>query len=47
MEDKKKRLEKMLEILIQLDEESLLLIDSGARLLVARQKIEAREILST
>lgn len=40
--EKKKRIEKMTELLMQLDEKSLLLIDSGARLLVARQNLEVK-----
>lgn len=43
--DKEKRemLSKTIEILIQLDKQSLLLIDSGARLLAARQEMEEQE----
>ncbi len=41
-EKKKKKIEKMTKLLMQLDEESLLLIDSGAKLLIARQKLEAK-----
>ena len=41
-EKKKKRIEKMIKLLMQLDEASLLLIDSGASLLVARQKMEVK-----
>ncbi len=40
--EKKKKIEKMVELLMQLDEKSLLLIDSGARLLVARQNLEVK-----
>lgn len=38
--NKNKDIEKIVSILIQLDEKSLLLIDSGAKLLAARQKMD-------
>ena len=38
--DKEGEIKKIVSILIQLDEKSLLLIDSGARLLAARQQME-------
>ena len=36
-EEKKKKIQDTIHILMQLDEKSLLLVDSGARLLAARQ----------
>lgn len=41
--EKKLDLEKTVKILAQLDEKSLLLIDSGAKLLAARQDMEKKE----
>ncbi len=38
--EKENNIKKIVGILIQLDEKSLLLIDSGARLLAARQQME-------
>ena len=41
MDDRKKKdLEKTVKVLMQLDEKSLLLIDSGAKLLMARQEMD-------
>lgn len=42
-EPEKKEISEILQILIQLDKESLLLIDSGIRLLAARQKLETEK----
>lgn len=43
MSDKEKRnLSDTIKILMQLDKQSLLLIDSGARLLVARQNMDSQ-----
>lgn len=44
MSDKEKRnISDTIKILMQLDKQSLLLIDSGARLLAARQDMEKQE----
>jgi hypothetical protein len=40
MKDNLDRIQKTVRILMQLDEKSLLLIDSGAKLLAARQKMD-------
>lgn len=40
MAEKKNNIEKTIRILMQLDEKSLLLIDSGAKLLMARQEMD-------
>ena len=39
-EKEKKQIRELTKLLMQLDKESLLLIDSGAKLLLARQKLE-------
>lgn len=41
--ERKERVRSTVQILMQLDERSLLLIDSGARLLAARQDMERKE----
>lgn len=43
MEEKKNNIEKTIRILMQLDEKSLLLIDSGAKLLMARQEMDKKK----
>ncbi len=43
MKDNLDRIQKTVRILMQLDEKSLLLIDSGAKLLAARQKMDKPE----
>lgn len=40
IETEKTNISKMVKILMQLDEKSLILIDSGAKLLMARQNME-------
>lgn len=44
-EEKEKRIEKMVQILKQLDETSLLLVVNGANLLAARQEIAKKKEL--
>lgn len=39
-EEKRVNIEHTISILMQLDEESLLLIDSGAKMLMARQRLD-------
>lgn len=41
--EKENSINKIVSVLVQLDEKSLLLIDSGAKLLAARQKLEIKE----
>ena len=41
-EKEKKQIRNLTKLLLQLDKESLLLIDSGAKLLLARQKMEVK-----
>lgn len=41
-EERRTKLESTIGILMQLDEKSLLLIDNGAKLLMARQRLESK-----
>lgn len=43
MVEKRNNIEKTIRILMQLDEKSLLLIDSGAKLLMARQEMDKQK----
>lgn len=42
--EKENNIKKIVSILIQLDEKSLLLIDSGAKLLAARQQMDIKDM---
>ncbi len=46
-DNKEKDIEEIASVLMQLDEKSLLLINSGAKLLAARQELEKKERDST